>query len=259
MSLDTLFQQILLTEQQHSELTQKNRKVKLAIIQLNEDIKSATEKNAKTCEELESKAQRSSAMELHRDLAKKCEVQMLRQIEEMLVLGNRRRDRLAQTQLEAKEEEQNFLREVSRFNADFSLRANGGVALASRAHGELLELQRELASLHEEMELMSRGNAGVRSVRKEQRALQITLQGLDAAQRDLDRQLAGAEATTHALQAESLLVGRRPLTDATCLRMRKELETHKEGELEILREALSSEIDFLKSRNVDGSQGREQR
>jgi len=55
----------------------------------------------------------------------------------------------AQTQLEAKEEEQNFLREVSRFNADFSLRANGGVALASRAHGELLELQRELASLHE--------------------------------------------------------------------------------------------------------------
>ncbi|XP_056291719.1 coiled-coil domain-containing protein 172 isoform X2 [Pseudoliparis swirei] len=220
MSLDTLFQQILLTEQQHSELTQKNRKVKLAIIQLNEDIKSATEKNAKTCEELESKAQ---------------------------------------TQLEAKEEEQNFLREVSRFNADFSLRANGGVALASRAHGELLELQRELASLHEEMELMSRGNAGVRSVRKEQRALQITLQGLDAAQRDLDRQLAGAEATTHALQAESLLVGRRPLTDATCLRMRKELETHKEGELEILREALSSEIDFLKSRNVDGSQGREQR
>ncbi|TNN29915.1 hypothetical protein EYF80_059935 [Liparis tanakae] len=29
--------------------------------------------------------------------------------------------------------------------------------------------------------------------------------------------------------------------------MRKELETLKEGELEILREALGSEIDFLKS------------
>ncbi|TNN25445.1 hypothetical protein EYF80_064425 [Liparis tanakae] len=92
------------------------------------------------------------------------------------------------------------------------------------------------------MELMSRGNAAVRSAQQEQRALQITLQGLDAAHRvplcatsffimaaDLDRQLAGAEATTHALQAESLSVGRRPLTDATCLSQQVERKKKKRG------------------------------
>lgn len=37
------------------------------------------------------------------------------------------------------------------------------------------------------------------------------------------------------------------LTLKTCLRLKKELEMHKEGELELLREALSSEILFLQS------------
>ncbi|XP_034408362.1 coiled-coil domain-containing protein 172 [Cyclopterus lumpus] len=256
MSLDTLFQQILLTEQQQSEQTQENKKVKVAIIRCIEEIKSVTEKNANTCEEIESKAQRSSAMELHRDLAKKCEVQMLRRIEETLCHGNQRRDRLAKIKWEWKEEEENFLQEISKFNGEFSLCANRGVVFQSQAHTEVLDLQREVESLHKEMELMSRRNDRVSSLQKEQRALQITLQGLDYTQKDLDRQLAEAEATTASLRAESLFVSRRPLTDATCLRMRKELEMHKEGEL--LREALSSEIDFLKSQNVDGSQGREQ-
>ncbi|XP_054455555.1 coiled-coil domain-containing protein 172 [Anoplopoma fimbria] len=257
MSLDTLFQQILLTEQQLTEQTQKIKEVKVAIIRCNEKVKSATEKNGKTNEELDKKAQQLSAMRLQNDLMKKCEDQMLKQIEELLGQRSQRRERLAKIKRESKEEEEKFLQEISRFNRDFSLCGNKDVVFESQTHTEILDLERELEALHKEMELMSRRNNHMSSMQEEKRALQLKLQGLDNTQKDLDRQLIEAEARTESLRAESLFVSQKPLTDTTCLRLRKELEMHKEGELELLREALSSEIHFLKSK-LDSSQGSEQ-
>ncbi|XP_068424003.1 coiled-coil domain-containing protein 172 [Clinocottus analis] len=254
MSLDTLFQQILLSEQQQAEQKEKYKKVTVAIIECNENIKSVTEKKEKTCEKLDTTNQRLSAMALHRDLAKKCQRQMLRQIEELHCQGSQRRERLAKIKSESKEEEEKFLQEISRFNSDFGLRANRDVAFESQTRTEILDLEREVEASHKEMDLMSRRNDRVSRMQEEQRALRLALQGLDYTQNDLDRQLAEAEATTESLRAESLSVSRRPLTDATCQRLKKELEMHKEGELELLREALSSEIDFLKLQKMDGCQ-----
>ncbi|XP_045921126.1 coiled-coil domain-containing protein 172 isoform X2 [Micropterus dolomieu] len=218
MSLDSLFHQILLTEQQLTEQTQKLKEVKVAIIRCNEKIKSATERYEKTNEELNKKAK---------------------------------------IKRESKEEEENFLQEISRFNSDFSLRGNREIVFESQTHAEILDLEREVESLYKEMELMSRSNSHMSSIQEEKRALQLKLQDLDSSQKDLDRQFAEAEAMTETLRAESLFVSQKPLTDSTCLRLRKELETHKEGELELLREALSSEIQFLKSK-LDSSQGSKQ-
>ncbi|XP_074503414.1 coiled-coil domain-containing protein 172-like isoform X1 [Sebastes fasciatus] len=258
MSLDTLFQQILQTEQQLTERTHKFKEVKVAIIRCNEKIKSNTEKNQKTNEELDRKAQQLSAMRLQHDLMKKCEDQMLKQIEELLCQRSRLRERLAKIKWESKEEEGNFLQEISRFNSDFSLRGNRDVVFESQTHTEMLDLEREVEALNKEMDLMSSRNGHMSSMQEEKRALQLNLQGLDDVQRDLDQQLSEAEATTESLRAESLFVSQKPLTDSTCLRLRKELEMHKEGELELLREALSSEIRFLKSQKLDSSQGSEQ-
>ncbi|XP_038588310.1 coiled-coil domain-containing protein 172 isoform X3 [Micropterus salmoides] len=208
MSLDSLFHQILLTEQQLTEQTQKLKEVKVAIIRCNEKIKSATERYEKTNEELNKKAK---------------------------------------IKRESKEEEENYLQEISRFNSDFSLRGNREIVFESQTHAEILDLEREVESLYKEMELMSRSNSHMSSMQEEKRALQLKLQDLDSIQKDLDRQFAEAEAMTETLRAERLFVSQKPLTDSTCLRLRKELETHKEGELELLREALSSEIQFLKS------------
>ncbi|XP_032398062.1 coiled-coil domain-containing protein 172 isoform X4 [Etheostoma spectabile] len=223
MSLDTLFQQILLTEQQLTEQTQKFKEVKVAIIRNNEKIKSATEKNEKVNEELDTKAQQLSAMRLQHDLMKKCEDQMLKQIEKLLGHQSQLRERLAKIKWESKEEKENFLQEISRFN---------------------------------KMELMSRRNSRMSSMQEEKRGLQLKRQGLYNVHKDLDHQLSEAVAMTESLKAESLFVSQKPLTDSTCLRLRKELEMHKEGEL--LREALSSEIHFLKSQKLDSSQGSEQ-
>ncbi|KAL6102170.1 ccdc172 [Pungitius sinensis] len=257
MSLDTLFQQILVTEQQLTEQTQKFKEVKVAIIRCKEKIKSAAEKNEKTNELLDEKAQQLSAMRLQHDLMKKCEERMLKKVEELLCLRSQRRERLAHIMRECKEEEEIFLREISMFNSDFSLCGNRSIVFQSQTHTEILDLQTEVESLYKEMELMSRRNNHVSAMQEERRALQLTLRGLEDTQRDLERRLIEAEATTASLRAESLSVSRRPLTDATCLRLRKELEMHKEEELELLREALSSEIHFLKSK-LDSSQGGEQ-
>ncbi|XP_042369978.1 coiled-coil domain-containing protein 172-like, partial [Plectropomus leopardus] len=148
MSLDTLFQQILLTEQQLTEQTQKLKEVKVAIIRCNEKIKSATEKYKKTNEELDMKAQRLSAVRLQHDLMRKCEDQMLKQIEELLCQNRQLRERLAKIKWESKEEEKNFLQEISKFNSDFSLRENRDVVFESQTHTEILDLEREVDSLH---------------------------------------------------------------------------------------------------------------
>ncbi|XP_071336093.1 coiled-coil domain-containing protein 172 isoform X2 [Trachinotus anak] len=223
MSLDTLFQQILLTEQQLTEQTQKFKEVRVAIIRCNEKIKSATDRYEKTSEELDKKAQQLSVMRLQHDLMKKCEDQMLKQIEELLCQRSHLWERLAKNKRESKEEEESFLQEISRFNSDFSLRGNRETVFESQTHTEILDLEREVESLY----------------------------------KDLDRQLSAAEVMTESLREESLFVSQKPLTDSTCLRLRKELEMHKKGELELLREALSSEIRSLQS-TLDSSQGSEQ-
>nr|XP_046257579.1 coiled-coil domain-containing protein 172 isoform X2 [Scatophagus argus] len=257
MSLDTLFHQILVSEQQLSEQTQKIKEVKAAIIRCNERIKSTSEKYEETTEELDKKAQQLSAVRLLRELMKKCQDQMMKQNEELLCQNNHLRERLAKMKRESKEEEKNFLEEISRFNSDFSLQGNRDILFESQTHTEILDLEREVEVLYKEMELMSCRNIHMSSVQEEKRALQLQLQDLDNIQKDLARQVNEAEAMTESLRAESVFVSQKPLTDSTCLRLRKELEMHKEGKLELLREALSSEIQYLKSK-LDGSQGSEQ-
>ncbi|XP_063731644.1 coiled-coil domain-containing protein 172 isoform X3 [Eleginops maclovinus] len=215
MSLDTLFEQILLTEQQLTEQTQRIKEVKAAIIRCNEKIKSATENNEMADEELDTKAK---------------------------------------IKWDLREEEKNFLEEISRFNSDFSLCENRGARSESQTHTERLDLQREEEALTKEMDLMSRRNRHMSSLQEEKRVLQLKVQSLEDVQRDLDLQLSKAEEMTESLRAEGLFVSQKPLTDCTCLRLRQELEMHTEDELELLREALRSEINFLKSQKLDSSQ-----
>ncbi|KAM3605762.1 uncharacterized protein V6R79_004211 [Siganus canaliculatus] len=227
--------------------------VKIDIIQCNENIKNATEKYEKSCEELAKKAQRLSAMRLQRDLMQKCEDQMLKQIEELLCQKSHLRERLAKIKKELKEEEENFLQDILQFNNDFSLSGNREIVLENQAHTELLDLERQEESLYQEMELMSYRNSHMSSIQELKKRLQLELRSLDNTHRDLDQRLQEAAAVTESLRAECVFVSQKPLTDSTCLRLRKELELHKEGEVELLKEALSSEIQLLKSK-LDSSQ-----
>ncbi|XP_067368439.1 coiled-coil domain-containing protein 172 isoform X1 [Channa argus] len=186
-------------------------------------------------------------MRLQHDLMKKCEDQMLKQIEEILCQKSNLREHLIKKESVSKDEEQNFLQEISRFNDEFSLQDDRETVFDSQMHTEILDLEREVESLYKEIEQMSHSNNHMSSMQEEKRALQFELQGLYNNLKDLDRQLSEAEAMTDSLKAEILFVSQKPFTDSTCVRLRKELELHKEGELELLRETLSSEIQFLQS------------
>ncbi|XP_060942662.1 coiled-coil domain-containing protein 172 [Limanda limanda] len=250
MSLDTLFHQILVTEQQLTEQTQKFKEVKVAIIRCTEKIKGTSEKYEKTNKELDEKDQQLSVMRLQHELMKKCEDQISKQIEELLCQKRHLMERLAKIKKESKEEEESFLQEISRFNSDFSLPGNRETVFKSQTHTEILDLEGDVESLYKEMQLMSSGNSHLIALQEEKRALQLELQGLDSIRKDLDQQLSLAEATTDSLRADSLIVSQKPLTDSTCLRLRQELEMHKKGEVELLRETLGSEIQILQTVSV---------
>ncbi|XP_037543494.1 coiled-coil domain-containing protein 172 [Nematolebias whitei] len=218
MSLDSLFQQILLTEQQQAEQTQKFKDVKVSIIRCKERIKNATEKYEQAKLELDKMAQQLSTMRLQCDLTKKCEEQMLIQIEELLGQKHHLGEHLAKIRTESKEEEENFLQAISVFNSDFSLPESRLAEFESQTHTELLALKREVEALLKEMQLMRCRNSHVSSAEEEKKKLLLELQSLDNTQKDLDQQVRDARAMTESLRWENRSVSQKHLTDNTCLR-----------------------------------------
>ncbi|XP_061913960.1 coiled-coil domain-containing protein 172 isoform X2 [Entelurus aequoreus] len=261
MSLDKLFHQILLTEQQLSEQNQKLKEgylVKAAIVRCNGELKAATEKYDKTSEELDMKEQQLSSMRLQRDLMNKCKEEMSKHIQELLCQKSHLKERLDKIRAEFQDEESVFLQEVFTFNSDFSLGGSRETVLTSQTHTEVLNLDRQVDLFHKEMEEMSQRNSHMSVLNGQRRTLQLGLQALKNMHTDIQQQLSRAEEKTQALLAERHLVSQKHLTDSTCVRMRKEIEEHKRGEVELQREALSSELHLLQSK-VKSQQGEEQR
>ncbi|XP_054879385.1 coiled-coil domain-containing protein 172 [Poeciliopsis prolifica] len=259
MSLDSLFQQILRAEYQQSEHTQKLKDVKVEIIRCNEKLKSEAEKYKHITEELDKKAEQLSTMTLQCDMTRKCEDQALKQIKEQLEEQSRLNGRLARLKKESKEEGQQFLQEITKFNTDFSLTGNSATVLESQSHAEILALKREVEALLKEMDEMKSRNSHMSSSVEERSQLLLELQELENIQRDLDRQTKEARAQTNSLRSEVEFVSQKHQTDSTCLSLRKELELElqKNEELEQLRRSLSSKLQLLQAK-LKSSQEREQ-
>ncbi|XP_033836076.1 coiled-coil domain-containing protein 172 [Periophthalmus magnuspinnatus] len=247
MSLDSLFQQILLTEQQLAEQTQKFKEVKVDIIKCKEKIKATKEKFEESNLELDEKAQQLCANRLHYSLLQRTEEQMTTHMEELRRTREHLWECLASIKQQAAEEQEKFLEEISRFNSDMSLQTNPETLFYNRNQELIQELLREEGELNTEMEQIIQGSRYLRGVEEEKKALLLELHGLNTVCTDVEKQLREAEEQTHTLRAQSAAVNQRPLTDPTCVRMRTELDTLKEGEMELLREALSSEILFLQN------------
>ncbi|XP_056147382.1 coiled-coil domain-containing protein 172 [Lampris incognitus] len=245
MNLDNFFQQILETEQQLCERTKKTREVNVAVIKCQEMIKAVTEKRERVNQELDEKAQQLSEMRLRHKLMKKQEEQMKKQIEDLLCQQGHLKEHLEKIKRDLKGEEEKFLQEITKFNSDFSLCGNREAGFDSQIHSEMADLHGKVDSLQEEMELMNQNSSHIDFTQKDKIALQFELQGLQNIRKELDCQLQEAEKVTESLRAESFRARQKPLTDNTCLRLKKELEKHNEGKLVLLREALRSERQFL--------------
>ncbi|KAK7901411.1 hypothetical protein WMY93_018180 [Mugilogobius chulae] len=257
MSLDSLFQQVLLTEQQLVQQTHKFKEVKVAIIKCKEKIKATKEKFEQVNQELDEKAQQLCTVRLEYDLLRKSEEQIRAHLEELLGTREKLQDNLASIKQQAAEERDMFLEEICKFNSDMSLHTNPENVLQDQEQEVLQELLREEEELNTEMAEMRQSSRHLRRVQEDRRALLLELQSLDTVCTDVEKQQREAEELTQTLRAQSAAVSQKPLTDPTCVRMRSKLETHKEAEMELLREALSSEINYLHSKLAE-LQSREQ-
>ncbi|KAL7876956.1 hypothetical protein SRHO_G00035990 [Serrasalmus rhombeus] len=248
MSLDSLFQQILLTEQQVSENTRQLHEVKAAVIRTQEKIKCFTEKLENARVELDEKAQLQSEATLQLYLIKKRQEQIEKKRENLQKQQNDLKQELDRLKRESVEEREKFMREITAFNDDFNLLKKRNIVFQSQTRSEILSLQLEAHSLKKEMQMMRQENSWLVSMQAEQGALEMELQEVQSKLAELERELEEAVALTESLKAERLTASQKPLTDSTCLRLKKELEAYKEGELELLHKALSAEIQFLRSK-----------
>ncbi|XP_061693796.1 coiled-coil domain-containing protein 172 isoform X2 [Syngnathoides biaculeatus] len=252
MSLDKLFHQILCAERHFSEQTQKLKEVKAAIVRCNSQLKATTEKYQKTTEELELKDQQLSAVRLQWGLMKKNHQQISEQGEELLGEKVHLQERLERMKTALKDEEREFLREICSFNCRFSL--CGSTGMRGRTLAEDLDLHMELDSLYKDMEEMIQSNSHTSDLLKQKRSLQIELQALKSVHADMERELSEARELTAVLRAESHAAGQKAFTDSAVVKLRKELEMHQEGDMELLLETLKMEVQHLQSK-VDSRKG----
>ncbi|KAJ8013894.1 hypothetical protein DPEC_G00034550 [Dallia pectoralis] len=248
MSLDTLFQQVLLTEQQISEKNQQLHEVKVATAKCQDRIKSLTEKSEYVSIVFDEKAQHLSETKLQYDLMKKHQIQIEKQASELLEQQKILQEHLEKNRKSLKEEQEKFMNEIRTFNRDFSLFNNRETFFESQTQSEMLDLEEEVNSLNKELESIGRKNTWVNSMQDEKISLHLEIEGLEHVIKELESKLNDAKSITGSLNADSLMVSQKHLTDSTCLRLKKELEMHKDGELELLREALGTEIMFLQSK-----------
>ncbi|KAK9964593.1 hypothetical protein ABG768_005756 [Culter alburnus] len=246
MSLESLFEQILLTEQQVSENIKQLHEVKAAIKSVQDKINSSCEKLEKAHRELDEKAQLLSENKLQLVLMTKRQDQLERQREELLELQRDLKETLDRLKREYCEEREKFLKEMITFNNKFSLISNRNAVFHTQTRSKIQSLELEAETLHKEMDLLKQKNTLLSSMEAEKRSLEAELQDIQSQLADIERDLKEAVALTEILKTERLMVRQKPLTDSTCIRLKKELELYKEEELELLRETLSSEIHSLR-------------
>ncbi|XP_016371897.1 coiled-coil domain-containing protein 172 isoform X1 [Sinocyclocheilus rhinocerous] len=246
MSLDTLFEQILLTEQQVSENIKQLHEVKAAIKSVQDKINSSREKLEEAHRELDEKAQLLAETKLQFVLMTKQQDQLVRQKEELLGMQRDLKENLDRLKRESCEEREKFLKDMITFNSEYNLISNRNAVFHTQTLSKIQSLELEAETLHKEMDLLKQKNTLLSSMEAEKRSLEAELQDIQSQLTDTERDLKEAVALTDSLKTERLMVRQKPLTDSTCIRLKKELELYKEEELELLRETLSSEIHSLK-------------
>ncbi|KAK7140071.1 hypothetical protein R3I94_012630 [Phoxinus phoxinus] len=245
MSLESLFEQILLTEQQVSENIKQLHEVKAAIKSVQDKINSSCEKLEKAHHELDDKAQLLSENKLQLVLMTKRQDHLGRKREELLELQRDLKETLNRLKREFREEREKFLKEMITFNNEFNLISNRNAVFHTQTCSKIQSLELEAETLHREVDLLKQKNTLLSSMEAEKRSLEAELQDIKSQRTDIERDLKEAVALTEILKTERLTVRQKPSTDSTCIRLKKELESYKEEELELLRQTLSSEIHSL--------------
>ncbi|XP_075468107.1 coiled-coil domain-containing protein 172 [Ascaphus truei] len=248
MSLDSLFQQILLTEQQAQERRRLMQEVKSETNNCHENIKEVTEKLTEAKALLESKVYLLSEKVFQRDLLKKRQGSLGCQHEELLKEKQVILTMLQKIKKEMADEEEKFMTEVMDFNSGYGLTSNREILIREQVNTETDLLDREADILRKEMESMERQNFHLNSLQLQKDAIKRELLELQLTLKDVEDKIFEATATTKSLEAKKVKISQKPQLDTDCLRLKKELDSYKEDDLENVYEALRMEIEFLQAK-----------
>ncbi|XP_062851003.1 coiled-coil domain-containing protein 172 isoform X2 [Trichomycterus rosablanca] len=199
--------------------------------------------------------QLQSEVMLQLNLIKKQQQEIKKKRDELLEHQNQLKQELERVERELVMEREKFMKEITAFNNDFNLLGKKDDVLQNQIRSEMQSLQLEVDTLNEEILMMKQKTSWLMSMQTEKKSLEVELQDLQSHLAELEKELQDEVTLTGSLKAELLMVSQKPLTDSTCLRLKKELEAYKEGELEMLREALSTEIQFLRSKLSENASG----
>ncbi|XP_075071701.1 coiled-coil domain-containing protein 172 isoform X3 [Mixophyes fleayi] len=209
MSVDSLFHHIFLCQQQAQESHRVIQEVKAETSICHEKIIEVTEKIREAKEVLENKQE----MKKERAL-----------------------------------EEEQFMKEVLDYNFNYGLTSNREELAREEAKAESQSLEMEADTLRNEIHSLKCENIHLNSLHLQWNLLQRDLGELQETLKGLDEEIAAAICVTKSLKAEKLTISQKPQRDAECLRLKKELESHKEDDLESVCEALRAEIQFLQQK-----------
>uniref|UniRef100_UPI00398F1372 coiled-coil domain-containing protein 172 isoform X2 n=1 Tax=Pristiophorus japonicus TaxID=55135 RepID=UPI00398F1372 len=245
MSLDNLFEEILVTEQKALEKREFLKGVKSEIIRCNEKLRDIREDLHINKITLESKVKDLSEQLFHLELLKKQEEGLNKQREEMTKENKIYFKALEESKKKNAEEREKFVREVSEFNAEYDLLSNRIDTIEIKAKSKIFDLEAEAKYLKNDMKCLEQKNVQLNALQKQKNELKEEILQLQDKSQGLEDEVSTVIFNTKALEAEKVKVYQKPQTDHEFLRLKKELELYKDDDLESVCEALRTEIQFL--------------
>nr|XP_051680147.1 coiled-coil domain-containing protein 172 isoform X2 [Oryctolagus cuniculus] len=245
MSLESLFQHILCSENQAEQSRRALREVRSDITRCREKMKQAAEELNEEQVKLESKVQQFSEKSFLLQLLKTHENALERQCSEITNQRNMLLQTFESTKKAVTEEEDKFLKEITDFNNEYEITKKRELLMKENVRIEISVLENQANILKREMKSVERDSGQLNELQKQKRELIEELFTLQRKLKGFEDEENEAIHTTKYLEAEKIKINEKPQNDAECLRLKKELELYKEDDLESIYEALQTEIEFL--------------
>ncbi|XP_046508289.1 coiled-coil domain-containing protein 172 [Equus quagga] len=245
MNLESLFQHIVFSEHQAEEGRRRMREVRSEISRCRGKIKKATEELNEEKIKLESKVQEFSEKSFFLQLLRTHENALERQCSEITNQRIMLLQTFEATKKKVTEEKEKFIKEITDFNNEYEITKKRELLMKENVKIEISDLEKQANILKRELKSMEHDRGQLNELQKQKSELIQELFTLQRKLKVFEDKRNEAICTTKYLEAEKVKINEKPQNDAECLRLKRELELYKEGDMQSVYEALQTEVESL--------------
>ncbi|XP_077113125.1 coiled-coil domain-containing protein 172 isoform X2 [Ranitomeya variabilis] len=228
MSVDALYQHIVLSEKRAQEQRRVLQEVKSEVIKCHEKIFQVRETLRAAKEAQDTRVPVLLEKGFQRDLMKKRQDGLEIQKRKLLGKNQGLHAELQEMKDKMASEEETFMMEIVDYNRNYGLTVNRKELLGGQAEAESRSLEEEAEVLGEEIETLRGENIHLNTLYRQRNMIQKELSDFQETLRGLDKAISAAARVTKDLEAEKLSISQKPQSDEECLRLKKELESYRE-------------------------------